>query len=145
VKLEKCALCGDAPEPDSIRTGDVWCENTACPMQGCVSADGWNRLQRAIRKAAHAGRVLESIVRASFKAGQEWAECYVSWFSPSADKTEVHVGKAIAAARRLFAASRSARQSREARGPALLPFVQPLQRVRGGPDQGGLHGQAQLG
>ena len=64
MKLDKCALCGKSPEEVD---GFVGCRAAYhdCPMVGVwrgLSADEWNRLQRAIRaklrKSEPAGRVL---------------------------------------------------------------------------------------
>jgi len=59
VRLEKCALCGAQAEVVS----KCWagCPTNRCPVPGVgygYTLDHWNRLQRAIRKSAPAGRVL---------------------------------------------------------------------------------------
>lgn len=58
VKLEKCALCGHDAKP-AVGTDKTCCANRRCPQWWTfVVVKFWNRLQRAIRKAAPAGRVL---------------------------------------------------------------------------------------
>lgn len=44
--------------------------------------------------------LLERVVRKAFKAGQNWAECYVSWFKPGIEDTEARIRKAVRRAKR---------------------------------------------
>ena len=61
MKLEKCALCGKAARdvvPGRVATCSAK-STKQCAMRFFVRETGcWNRLQRAIAKAAPAGRVL---------------------------------------------------------------------------------------
>ena len=44
--------------------------------------------------------LLERVVRKAFKAGQNWAECNVSWFEPGIEDTEAKIREAVQRAKR---------------------------------------------
>lgn len=39
--------------------------------------------------------LLESIIRTAFNKGQDWAETYKGWFTPTAEQTEEQIQEVI--------------------------------------------------